>query len=170
MEDDADQLEEAIASGALTLELMPTRLSVGPTRVLLNWRLEIGNEGDGHIVALRLRSDMVCAHSSVPSVEQLGAPDPEARLHTVKQLAPGQSENILGEWQLPREDVKTIESETDTILVLLGRVQCVGAGIPPTRHAFVIGQPAPATEAKLRGIALSADMQIHSKLAAKAIL
>ena len=167
-----DQADEATqqATSALSLSLKPTRLSIGPTRVLLNWRLDLTNNGTQHIIALRMWSDMVSAHSSVPSSKQLGGPDPhEARLHKFAQLAPGEEASVMGEWQMPREAVRPVDNSPDQLILPLARLRFVGAGLPPQRHAFVIGNPPAPGEERLRTLQLSGDLQIHSRLAARAV-
>lgn len=162
---------ESAPTGALTLELFPTRLSIGPTRVLLNWRLDLTNTGESYIVALRMWSDMVSAHSSVPSAEQLGGPDMDhARLHQIALLEPGAHESIVGEWQIPRDAVRPVDNSPDKLILPLARLRCIGAGLAPLRQAFVIGQPPLQGEERLRALQLSGDMQFHSKLSARAVL
>lgn len=155
---------------ALVLELLPIRLSVGPSRALLSWRLNLTNSGDRHIIALRIWSDLVSAHSSIPSAEQLGGPDMnDARLHEIARLDPGAHESITGEWQLPRDAVRPVDNSRDQLILPLARLRCIGAGIAPLRQAFVIGQPPVAGEERLRALQLSGDMQIQSRLSAKAV-
>jgi|GEM_PF-2993717 len=157
-------------SPGLMLELSPTRLSIGPTRMLLNWRLDVTNGGASHIIALRIWSDMVSAHSSVPSREQLGGPDmADARLHKVAQMTPGAQDSIAGEWQMPRNAVKLVDNSPDQLILPLARLRCIGAGIAPTKKAFVIGLPPAPGEEILRAIQLNGDMQIHSRVSAKAV-
>lgn len=165
-----DEATENEPVAALMLELFPTRLSIGPTRVLLNWRLDLTNNGAAHIVALRVWSDMVSAHSSIPSAEQLGSPDMDhAKLHQIAQLDPGAHQSIVGEWQIPRDAVRPVDNSPDKLILPLARLRCIGAGIAPLRQAFVIGQPPFAAEEKLRALLLSSDMQFHSNLSARAV-
>jgi len=166
---DEDALDAEVVP-ALELELLPTRLTLGPTRVLLNWRLDLANTGASHIVAMRIWSDMVSAHSSVPSNEQLGGPDQDdARLHTIAQLAPGTKANLMGEWQFPRDAVRAVDNSPEQLILPLARLRIIGAGIPPLRRAFVIGSPPAPGEEKLRALQLSGDMQIHARLSARAV-
>jgi len=170
--DDHTEEEALVAADApaLAIDLLPTRLSVGPTRVLLNWRLDLTNGGDSHIVALRIWSDMVSAHSAVPSSEQLGGPDPDdAGLHTVAQLAPGDTANVMGEWQMPRNAVRAVDNSPDQLILPLARFRIIGAGIAPTRRAFIIGSPPAPGDERLRALQLSGDLQIHARLSARAV-
>lgn len=167
---DVAEAEPATRADTLSLALFPTRLSIGPTRVQLNWRLELGNIGETHIVALSIWSDMVSAHSSVPSEEQLGGPDMEdARLHKLNLIAPGASAEIAGEWQMPRDAVKPVDNAPDSLILPLARLRLVGAGIVPMRRAFVIGHPPAAGEEKLRALHLGGNLQVHMKLAAREV-
>ncbi|WP_340587061.1 hypothetical protein [Erythrobacter alti] len=155
---------------ALELDLHPTRLSVGPTRVLLNWRLDLANTSGSHIIALRVWSDMVSAHSSVPSEEQLGGPDmEEARLNTIAQLEPGTKANLMGEWQISRNAVRAVENSRDSLILPLARFRLVGAGITPQRRAFVIGSPPAPGEKRLRALQLTGEIQILARLSAREV-
>ncbi|KLI64197.1 hypothetical protein [Aurantiacibacter marinus] len=169
--EDAVNAVDASHEHALALELFPIRVSIGPTRVLLNWRLNLTNGGASHIVALRVWSDMVSAHSSLASAEQLGGPDmADARLHKISQLDPGARESVVGEWQLPRHAIMPVGNSPDQMILPLARLRCIGAGIAPIRQAFVIGQPPAAGEERLRALQLSGDMQIHTRLSARAVM
>ncbi len=162
---------ESAPDAALTLDLLPTRLSIGPSRVLLNWRLNLTNSGATHIVALRVWSDLVSAHSSVPSAEQLGGPDiKDARLQQIAWLKPGEQHSVIGEWQMPRDAVRPVDNSTDQLILPLARLRLVGAGIAPFRQAFVIGQPPAPGEERLRALHLDGNMQIHSRLSARAVM
>jgi hypothetical protein len=172
---DEQQAEQAAqdrppGAGALGLTLFPTRLSIGPTRVVLNWRLELANTGSGHIVSLRVFSDMVSAHSSLPAQEQLGGPDMEdARLHRLAMLAPGTTQSLAGEWQMPRDAVLPVDNAPDALILPLARFRLIGAGIVPMRKAFVIGNPPAPGEEKLRALHLGGSLQVHIRLAARAV-
>ena len=113
---------------------------------------------------------MVSAHSSVPSSEQLGGPDPEvARLNSIAQLAPGTSASVTGEWQIPRDAVRAVDNSPDRLILPLARFRIIGAGICPLRRAFVIGSPPAPGEERLRALQLSGDLQIHARLSARAV-
>ncbi|QZH75427.1 MAG: hypothetical protein JY451_02065 [Erythrobacter sp.] len=155
---------------ALSLTLFPTRLSIGPTRVLLNWRLELSNNAQDHIVSLRIWSDMVSAHGSIPTEEQLGGPNlDEARLHRIAMLAPFATESIAGEWQMPRDAVRPVDNAPESLILPLARFRLIGAGIAPLRRAFVIGNPPAPGEEKLRPLHLDGSLQVHIRLAARAV-
>lgn len=164
-------VDESVAStGGLSLALFPTRLSIGPTRVLLNWRFELTNSGSSHIVALRVWSDMVSAHGSIPTEEQLGGPDlDEARMHRIAMLAPDATEAIAGEWQISRDALRPVGNAPERLILPLARFRLIGAGIMPLRKAFVIGNPPPPGEEKLRPLLLDGSFQMHIRLAARAV-
>lgn len=162
--------ESAISDGTLSLALVPTRLSIGPTRVMLNWRLELANVGSSHIVSLRVWSDMVSAHGSIPSEEQLGGPDLEdARQHRIAVLAPAATQTIAGEWEMPRDALRPVDNAPERLILPLARFRLIGAGITPFRKAFVIGNPPAPGEEKLRPLQLDGNFQMHTRLAARAV-
>lgn len=170
MDDEVETDAQSDAPRSLALVLSPTRLSIGPTRALLNWRLDLTNGGDAHLVALRIWSDMDTAHASVPDARQLGGPDMDrARLLTLAMLAPGESASVIGEWQLDRTAMKPVGTPAKPMIVPLARFRILGAGLAPQKRIFVIGSPPANDSERVGALGLEANLQIHSRLAAREI-
>lgn len=169
IEDDSEEAANP-ARGALSLALAPARISIGQSKVSLNWRLTMTNTGDAHVVSLRIWSDLVSAHSSIPSDEQLGGPDmAHAQPQAIPLLAPGEKESLAGEWHLMRDEVRPVDNAPDRLILPLARFRLVGAGMLPFRMAFIIGNPPKPNDNRLRALQLDGGLKIHSRLAARAI-
>lgn len=155
-------------AGALALTLQPTQLSIGMVSAILAWNMVIRNTGETHLVALRLWSDMIAAHGSVSEEEQLGGPaSAHAQLVPIARIDPGQQAVLTGEWQLPLDEIIPIAQDDMLMMLPLGRVRIVGAGIAPRRHAFLVGMPPVPGGDRLRPVRLDLGPRTVSGLAAK---
>ncbi|MBH5323254.1 hypothetical protein [Aurantiacibacter sediminis] len=144
-DDDVDNEAEGHAPASLSLRLVPQRLTLSATKLVLNWRLHLRNDGDVHIVGLRIWSDMTTARRSKLSAEEAGRPDMRrAHLRRSAMIAPGGEDECLGEWQMPRDDAHlvkygSVRDVSKPRVLPLGRFRLVGAGIEPLYVAFAIG-------------------------------
>lgn len=164
-----DQQEDAPNAG-LELDLAPLRLSIGLTKVIINWQLDLRNSGDTPLLALRIWSDLVSAHGSVANSEQLRGPDIDnARLQQLRMIGPGEEERLTGEWHLPLTEVKPVQGTTTAVLLLpLARIRIVCAGLAPQRAAFLIAEP-PQGSDRLRPLRLDAGPRMVTALAARQV-
>ncbi|RJY08978.1 hypothetical protein [Aurantiacibacter aquimixticola] len=159
MEDSETFAEEP---AALELEFAPARLSLGPARILLNWRLAVRNVGERPIVAMRVWSDMVLEDAPRPIAP--GPTSANAKLHKLYISAPGEEHPISSEWNIPR-DGWPVEEASEPRFVL-ARFRIIAAGIIPIRRDFRIGgQPADG-EGNLEPLAIAGRISIHPELAA----
>lgn len=167
---DLSDLPEPGDGGAVFMALDPARLSIGLVNATLAWRLRIKNAGTSHLVSLRITSDVTFAHASLAEQDQLRGPDLlSARPQKVHRLDPGTETAIAGEWQIPLEQIRMIEQDNMRLLLLLGRVRIVGAGIAPLRRAFVIGLPADGESERLQPIRVDDGPKVIERLAARLI-
>lgn len=170
-EDAVEEAVEIIASEAVEIELVPTRLTLSPTKLILNWRLEITNTGTKQILFPRLWSDLACASRPIPTCQDTGRPDMDrARLHKWASLASGEQHDAAGEWQISRDDALPIDGRIQPWVIPVARFRLIGAGVEPTFMNFAIG--APGTEDGDFPEALHFDdaMQIFPDLVAKQLL
>lgn len=168
-----EQVDLPTLGAQIALALHPVRLSTSPTRIILNWRLNVTNTGDSHVVGLRIWSDMTSLRkqgSEKPDadLQESGPVMDRARLHKVPILAPGAEVCASGEWQMPRDHMDENDPETTPFMLPMARFRLVGAGIPPTRLAFVIGVPAQGGEDEPQPLLLDDRMQVFPELTALA--
>ena len=161
---------EAETRGMLSLVFSPTRLVISPSRAVLNWRMRLANNGDAHIVALRIWSELASAHRSEPGRDQLRGPDMQtARLHTADIVAPGDGVDLSGEWQIERGAMRAIGTPAEPLLLPLVRLRMIGAGMLPDIRTLAVGMHPAGEGDRVRPIPLKGDMQVHSRLAAQPI-
>ena len=166
MSDNGFAPDDGITRSTLDLAFEPLRLSIGPGNARMNWRLTLTNAGEAHIVGLRVWSDLVSTRTAAPDREDLSGPDPmQARLHQIRMLAPGEEAALSGEWQLPRDKFVPFLGLTQKILPLV-RFRMVGAGILPTKKAYLVGKQATQDDAMPEALACDGALQVHSSLIA----
>ena len=146
----------------LALELDAHRLSVGPTEVRLQWRLDLRNDSADHILALRVWSDMTTARRYVEDGQlSFRFAEDGFQLDRIAKLAPGETASASGEWRMP---VGSFPPEPGTQTVLIrpaARFRIIGAGLPPARAAFLIGQPTADAAGRMKPIRLDAGPAIY---------
>ena len=159
------------AVDAVTVTLLPKRLSLGLLNATLNYQLELANAGTGHLVGLRISLDLASAGSGMQDgVEALRGPDlKRAEVHALAHLGPGEVGEVAGQVQLPIIEAETLAQDDAVLLLPLVRLRVVGAGTPVRRFAFVIGLPSGREEGLLRPIRLDAGPKIYTDLAARPI-
>ncbi|MDE1466923.1 hypothetical protein [Aurantiacibacter sp. D1-12] len=168
LEEDA----ETAPASPLELKLTPTRLTLSAKTVIINWRLELRNASETHIVALRIWSDMTSAACAAIHHDEAGKPDMDrAKLHREDFLAPGVHAEYSGEWQMPREEAIPVKQGpvrnfSEPRVLPVARIRLIGAGIEPTFVNFAVGSPGEEEGALPRPLLFDDQMQIFSELAA----
>lgn len=128
----------------LTLRAEAVKLTRSFAFATLDYRLTLTNRTGQAISGLAIAGDLVSAHGGAPMEEQVALATTElpAR-HTVARLAPGQSQQLTGQVQLPIGAAQVIRQGRLPLLVPLLRVRVDGAGAEPLVRTFVIGQGVP---------------------------
>ncbi len=125
------------------IDFQPLAISRSLVFATLSYRLDVGAAGMQAGEALVIRGDMIAAHGSLPTADQL-APDPGnlPLLHEVPASAGGQPLSLSGELRLPLGEVRPIRSGGGAFYVPLVRLH-----LAPLRggrgavRVFAIGQP-----------------------------
>lgn len=128
----------------LTLRAEAVKLTRSFAFATLDYRLTLTNRTGQAISGLAIAGDLVSAHGGAPMEEQvaLATTDLPAR-HAIARLAPGQSQQLTGQVQLPIGTAQVIRQGRLPLLVPLLRVRVDGAGAEPLVRTFVIGQGVP---------------------------
>lgn len=175
-ETEPEQLSEEanaeIPSSPIALDLVPQRLTFNSRKVIINWRLKLTNESDGHIVALRIWSDLTTAKRAAITSAEAGRPEiSRSALREAPMLAPGAQEEWSGEWQMTRDEamplkIGPVRNFKEPRILPVARFRLIGAGIDPTYVCFAIGTPAGDEGALPAPVLIDGKMQIYADLAA----
>ena len=169
----AQFLEQDNEGEALSVSLVPGRLTIGMVNATLAYRLEIANRGRQHIVGLRLSADMVSPRSSgeEDGLRHLAmGPDMgRAALQTFTQIDPGTTVSAESSVELPLGMVDEIREGGAPVLLPFVRMRAVGAGTPPRRFSFAVGLPAGEEGGRLMPIRLDEGPRVLRHLSARLV-
>jgi hypothetical protein len=154
---------------ALSLSLEATRMSATLFNATLAYRLVVTNTGAVPLSGIEIGGDMISAHASRPTEEQLGLDGADlAPLHGVAALAPGESVTLGGDLRLPLSAILPIRRGDAQLFVPLARFSgqaLAPDGTPVTmRRAFLIGQSRSAAADKLQPFRLDLGPRLYSEL------
>ena len=156
------------ASGVLHLALQATRMSATLVNTTLSYRLAVTNRGVQPLHDVRIAGDMIGAHASRSTSEQLGpagASLPE--LHRIATLAPGESVTLGGDIRLPLVSITPIRRGDAALFVPLARLRGhakddAGATVEGG-GTFLVGQE-PGASKRLQPFRLDLGPRNYSKL------
>ena len=156
------------ASGVLHLALQATRMSATLVNTTLSYRLSVTNRGVQPLHDVRIAGDMIGAHASRSTSEQLGpagASLPE--LHRIATLAPGESVTLGGDIRLPLVSITPIRRGDAALFVPLARLRGhakddAGATVEGG-GTFLVGQE-PGASKRLQPFRLDLGPRNYSKL------
>lgn len=160
--------------GDFTLSIEPMRLTLAMINATFVYRLTIGNPGPHPLGPIRISCDMISAHASLATAEQL-VPDPaQAWLaHEFEAIPPGESIVIDGELRLPRAEIRPIRSGQSAIFVPLARftLQTLAGGAPQLLGArvFVIGEEPEQPGAPVRAFRLNEGTRSYSRISQREV-
>ena len=164
----APEPNPAAASGALHLALQATRMSATLVNTTLSYRLAVTNCGVQPLHDVRIAGDMIGAHASRSTSEQLGlagATLPE--LHRIATLAPGESVTLGGDIRLPLVSITPIRRGDAALFVPLARLRGHAkddAGVSVEGGGtFLVGQE-PGASKRLQPFRLDLGPRNYSKL------
>lgn len=158
----------------LSLALEATRMSATLFNATLAYRLVITNTGAAPLSGIEIGGDMISAHASRPTEEQLGLDGATlVPLHGVGALAPGEAVVLGGDLRLPLSAILPIRRGDAQLFVPLARF-CVQALGPDgrtvsLRRAFLVGQSRSAAADKLQPFRLDLGPRLYSEVGQRAL-
>lgn len=159
---------------ALAFDLEATRMSATLVNATLAYRLVITNTGAAPLAGIEIGGDMISAHASRPSREQLdndGVALPP--LHGIAGLAPGEAVVLGGELRLPLNAILSIRRGDAHLFVPLARFSAQAydaVGQQITLHrAFLVGQSGSKSADKLQPFRLDLGPRLYSELGQRAV-
>lgn len=158
----------------LSLVLEATRMSATLFSATLAYRLVVTNIGAAPLSGIEIGGDMISAHASRPTDEQLGLDGAMLpQLHGVAGLAPGEAVVLGGDLRLPLSAILPIRRGDAQLFVPLARfgVQALGADgrTVSLRRAFLVGQSRSAAADKLQPFRLDLGPRLYSEVGQRAL-
>lgn len=160
--------------GDFDMVLEPQRMTLAMINATFVYRLAIANRGSAPLGPIRITCDMISAHASLATAEQL-LPDPaQAWLsHDFDAIPPGESIVIDGELRLPRAEIRPIHSGGSVIFAPLARftLQTLANGAPTLLGArvFVIGEEAEQPGGPVRPFRLNEGTRSYSRISQREV-
>jgi hypothetical protein len=133
--------QPAAAPRPLEMQLEARHLSRALVNATLAYRLTLTNRGEAPVGPLRIAGDIISAHASLTTQDQLALPDASlATIHQVAALAPGDSVTLSGELRLPLASILPISAGAARVFVPLARFRVEPQDGPAVTRVFVVGQ------------------------------
>jgi hypothetical protein len=125
----------------LEIRFEARHLSRAMVNASLAYRLTVTNSGAAAHGPLRIAGDIISAHGSLSSQDQLTPPSEGlAAIHQVPGLGPNETLTLSGELRLPLASILPIHSGGSRVFVPLARFRFESDGSAAETHVFVVGQ------------------------------
>jgi hypothetical protein len=125
---------------SLRIEATPSHLTRSLMAATFTCRVALVNRGDTVLEDITVELDMVTAHGSVPTSEQLADPArPLQEAGRIARIAPGERVDFAREVRLATADIRTLSQGKAQLFVPLLRVRAQAAGHSPVARTFIVG-------------------------------
>jgi len=153
----------------LDVQLTAQRLSATLLNTTLFYELVVANQGEQAIGPITVGGDMIAAHASLPTRQQLELTGSAIEvLHRLQGLEPGESRTFKGEFRLPLASITPIRNGSAALFVPLARfrVEAMRKGAPPLviDRTFVVGETPDVPDAALKPFRLDLGPRNYSRL------
>lgn len=131
------------ASGPLGLAMSSRRISLSMMAATLDYELTLVNSGSETVRGIEIQGDLVSAHASIPTQQQVAAADsPLEKRHQIAELAPGAQEVVKGQIRLPYSAIRAVAQGKAPLLIPLSRWRIVAQEpqLAPLVQTFLVGQ------------------------------
>jgi len=116
-------------------------LQISLVYATLAYLLEVTNRSDTPLTGLRVFGDMISAHASQTSGQQLLlAGSAIEKKHEIASLAPGESTTLKGQIRLPLAEVLPVRAGQAQLFVPLARFLVEATDTPDASHVYSLGQ------------------------------
>lgn len=157
----------AATSGPLGLSMTSSRVSLSMMAVTLDYELTLVNSGKEVLRGLVIEGDMIGAHASLPSDQQIAyAERPLEKRHDLAELGPGEHHTIKGQIRLPFAAIRTIAQGRSPLLVPLSRWRVLTSEpqLAPLVQTFLIGQPSDRRQQGIQPFRLDQGPRVFSQI------
>lgn len=154
-------------SGTLGLAMTSRRLSLSMMAATLDYELILVNSGTEPIRGLEIQGDMIGAHASLPSDQQVAyAAQPLEKRHDLDELPAGESRLIKGQIRLPFSAVRAVAQGRAPLLVPLSRwrVTTQDPQLEPLVQTFLVGQQSDRRQQGIQPFRLDKGPGVFSSL------
>ncbi len=166
-EPDEAPLEE---EETLSLALEARQLSISLMAATLSYRITLTNSGESPVRGVAIAGDMISAHSSRSTEEQMAtASSALTRCHDIADIPAGKSVQVVGEFRLPLPMIQPIRRGDLALFVPLARLRVEAS--QGTEGAIVktalIGQRSPRPGAGLQPFRLDLGPRVYREVTQK---
>ncbi len=154
----------------MKIEAVPTHLTRSMMTASFDCRLSFVNRGEAALENVTVGLDLVTAHSSLPTSEQLA--DPARPLPEASQIAriePGESVEISHEVRLPTSAIRTMRQGSAHLYVPLLRVRAQARNADAVARTFIVGTLPEAGATKLQPFRLDEMPQTYRSIGLAAL-
>jgi hypothetical protein len=148
----------------LNLQLVPKSLSASLFIATLHYRIEVENSGAESLGPIAISGDMIAAHASVNTAEQLAATGKSLpEIHRIDGLRPGERTELTGEIRLPLSAITPIRKGRAMLFVPLVRIYALdpAAGTVISGGTFVVGEPPQTPGGRIRPFRLDLGPRVY---------
>ena len=140
----------------------------------LSYALTLTNNSRETLSALAVEGDMIAAHASLPSEQQIASDGQRLELrHALVTLGPGESAQFTGDFRLPLSALNPIRAGDAAFFVPLARLR-VEASTPSGKplvlvQTYVVGETGEIPGAGLRPFRLDLGPRTYSRIGQRAV-
>lgn len=156
--------EPVPSTAGLTVNLIPKSLSASLFMATLSYRIEVQNSGTESLGTIAIAGDMIAAHASASTAEQLAAIGKDLpEIHRIEGLHPGERIELSGEIRLPLSAITPIRKGSAMLFVPLVRFYALdpAAGVVISGNTFVVGEPPQAPGGRIRPFRLDLGPRVY---------
>lgn len=154
----------------LRIEAVPTHLTRSLMAASFACRLSIINRGLKPLENVEIGLDLITAHSSIASADQLAdAALPLPRAGTIARIEPGETAELVHEVRLPTAQIRTMRQGAAHLYVPLLRVRAQAAAGEPVARTFIVGTLPDAQATKLQPFRLDEMPQTYRRIGVAAL-
>lgn len=155
----------ATTAHPLFLSFTPRSLQISLVYATLAYQLDLSNRGEAPLTALRIFGDMISAHASQSSGQQLSlAHSAIEKKHEVASLAPGETATLKGQILLPLSEVLPVRAGKAELFVPLARFLVEATGSPDLSRIYSLGQRADRTDGSMSPFRIDLGPQLFREI------
>jgi len=154
----------------LSLAIEARQLSISLMAATLSYRITLTNSGKAPVRGVAIAGDMISAHASRSTEEQMATASSElARCHDIADIPAGKSVQVVGEFRLPLPMIQPIRRGDLALFVPLARlrVEATQGADGAIVKTALIGQRSPRPGAGLQPFRLDLGPRVYREVTQK---
>lgn len=133
------------AQGAVTFAMEARKFSLTLMNATLAYTVTLTNTSDAPVMGLTLYGDLTGGNAATAQDVQFAGPSTEvSALHTIDQLAPGETRELRGEMRLPLAAITPIRQGAGVATLPLARFRLAGGADEAAPRIYAVGEASKA--------------------------